>query len=283
MSKEKALFLYSKATGRWKRYSKIDEVQQRLAAHFDLTCHECRSLEEGLDIVQKDASSYDALLLFGGDGTLQHYVNALSKLENPPTLGYLCGGTLNDGGKNFGAKNLRKSIDIILKGHIEDVDVMKTTAETGIYLLACGAFTDVSYVSKKKLGFWSYYLRCIKLLFKRERHTFTIRYDGKEETMKKPFLSIANGKWIGGFLVNRKSSISDGLLELIVPKTNFFNGVPALFFNHKRIIKSHSFEVEAEPDLQWSLDGEKGPVGNVKVEIASKKLRVYSAEKSKKR
>ena len=283
MCKEHALFLYSKASGRGKKFAKIDEIEAKLSAHFNLDCHECFSLEEGLNIVKKEASSYDVLLLFGGDGTLQHYVNALCKLENPPKIGYLRGGTLNDGGKNFGARTLNKSIKIILQCHVEEIDVLHTSGETGIYLLAGGAFTDVSYVSKKKLGFWSYYLRCIKLLFKKQRHEFLIRYGDQEIKMTKPFISIANGKWIGGFLVNRKSSITDGLLELIVPRWNFLNGVPALFFNIKRIIKAPSFHIETDPSFQWSLDGEKSVQGSIDVSVAPKKLKFYSAVKSKNR
>mgnify|MGYP001149486243 CR=1 FL=1 len=63
---------------------------------FDVTVHPTARAGEITDVIAAQGGRYDMVAAAGGDGTLNEAVSGLMQLENPPCLGYIPGGTVND-------------------------------------------------------------------------------------------------------------------------------------------------------------------------------------------
>ncbi len=279
----KALFVYSRDSGRKDFQRSISYVRKKLSSVFE-TMDFCLSLsvEDSSSLYESAAKIYDALIIVGGDGTFHHALNVLMTLKRRPILGFINHGTLGDVGKSFGVrKSLRSAIKVLKKQNIKTIDVGKLETKEGNYYFAyCAAFgtySDLSYVAKrgekKHLGPLAYYLLSLKQIFQREKIDY--RRDGEKK--KVSFSMVLNGKWMGGFKINSQSSLTDGVFELYEVSGGAFNGL-LKFLPFKRIkptiVSSASFTGLSQKE--WCLDGEKGPKGDAKLQLIPHVLRVFS-------
>ena len=87
------------------------------------------------------ASGYDAVAVAGGDGTLNHALNALK--DTKIKLIYVPSGTLNDAAVSRG----KKTNGII---EFENQNIGKIGDKLFSYVAAAGSFTSIGYLAKKK-------------------------------------------------------------------------------------------------------------------------------------
>ena len=116
--------------------------------------------------------------------------------------------------KTFLAKNIEE-------GTIIQSDIGKINDTYFNYVVAFGAFTQVSYVTshklKRRLGKLAYFVVATKYLNKIKGYNITIEADGKKITDEFMFGSISNSKSVGGFEWYKRSgvSINDGKFEML--------------------------------------------------------------------
>ena len=76
------------------------------------------------DLIEEYAAQSELVVCAGGDGTLNHAITALMKLEHPPRLGYLPAGSTNDFAKGVNIPtNLDDACDAILNGRPFSYDI----------------------------------------------------------------------------------------------------------------------------------------------------------------
>ena len=285
---EKALFLYSDATGLGIINHHLDEVTSRLRKCFPiLDVYKTLSMEDGMEKAVASCGNYDVLVFSGGDGTFNHIVGSLVGKKDAPVLGYLNGGTICDIGKNFGiGGSFRNALKIIEGGYTCGFDVGKINDQYFAYVAAVGAFADIPYVVKRKykkrMGRLAYYMRAIKEAFSITHFPCTVICDGREYNLQVPFILCLSGKNVGGFRVNSaKSSIHDGKFELYLTKPGLFNGLLHYLFFKARTVKivGSTFEISQQFPHPWDIDGEIGPNGNVKISALDSGLKIFCAKR----
>lgn len=289
MNQGKALFLYSNATGTGKVFANIEKVKARLSASFSsLDCHMTTSQEEGCELAKQACGKYDYLVIAGGDGTFHHVVNAIAREKNPPVLAYINAGTICDIGANFGIKgSYKRALRIIEEGNVTSFDLGEVNGIFFTYVAAVGTFADIPYVTprkyKKRLGRLAYYFVAVKEAFVPKKVPVHVECDGQTYDLKVPFLLLLSGKNVGGFLVNkRKSSISDGKMELYLTKPGLFGGLVhyAFFKARTKVLVGSKFHISVDYPFPWCLDGEEGPVGDVDILVHPRKLRILCDKKA---
>ncbi|MCR5490795.1 MAG: YegS/Rv2252/BmrU family lipid kinase [Bacilli bacterium] len=278
----KALLMVGTSAGkRWVPRHK-EKVLRELRPCFDaLDYYEIGEMEEAAAKAVEACESYDALLIAGGDGTFNHLINAIAPLEKLPIIGYINAGTLCDVGVNFGIKGgPKKAISIIKNGYTSPFDLVKINDSYFIYMAAIGAYSDIAYATKrtkvKRVGKVAYYEKAAVEAFKPVMVKVKITSDGKTSDVEAPFVMILNGRNVGGFKVNRDSRMDDGKVELFYSAKGWFNGLLHYFFRHKvTCLRGDRFEIEADGQEPWCLDGELGPSGPAKIEVLPKKLQIF--------
>ena len=127
------------------------------------------------------ASEHDLVVCCGGDGTLNLTVNALTKLDDPPVLGYIPGGTSNDFAKTRGISSVpMNAARQIVEGEVHEIDLGFFGDKAYAYIAAFGVLSDVSYETprqlKQNIGHAAYVLEGVKALSKNKNYNISSRF-----------------------------------------------------------------------------------------------------------
>ena len=280
----KALFIYNSTSGKGKIvkkrgyivselkkvYSVLDEISSTSEEHFIKCCKEA-------------CGKYDALIFAGGDGTFNMVANAIAEEKERPILGVIPTGTINDAAKNFGiTSNLKKAVKIIKNQRMRKFDIGKINDMYFVFTVAVGAYADIPITTtkedKKRIGPLAYYFNAFPSFFKLRKVEGDVTIDDREMIhYKTPFVLVMNSTHVGGFNINPKSDIYDGKMDLFLVRPGIFNSLlHYLFFRHKiKHYQGSKLEITVDCDDNWDVDGEKGPSGNVTIEVIHNHLTIF--------
>ena len=248
MVKKRVLFLANLTSGTGSIRQQFPEVLTILASHG------CETLVYPIDpaagltsekILSEAERHYDCILVAGGDGTLNHVINAMMHLDIHVPISYLPAGSANDfsktltGGKALSVQEIAEST---AGSHVYAYDIGKFGDSYFNYIAAFGAFTNVSYEtsqkSKNRFGYNAYVLETIANLQSglSYRETMQIEHDGIIETGDYIFGAVCNTTSIGGMETPllKDTKLDDGLFECLLIKApnNLidYNSIMADFF-----------------------------------------------------
>lgn len=283
----KAILVLSSASGHALPEAKVEAICRRLCVAFSrLEVYRLGDLDRDLPLLEKKTESFDVVLVSGGDGTFNHVVDRLSRLQSPPVFGYLNSGTIGDVGRNFGVgKSLSRSLRIIEEGHICQSDLIEINGCRFCYMGAIGAYSDISYSTPRRLktlaGRLAYYDMAIREAFRKKTVHYRLSFpDGSTLEGEAPFVMVLNGRNVGGFPVNRNCAIDDGLFEVYLSRKGVFNGLlHYLPFNRNKPIKADEIWIQSDYPGPWCIDGEKGPQGDVHIKTLRKTIAVFCSKK----
>ena len=294
----KCVLIYNPNSGSAKKLTKrLDYIKERLCEKFDVldivpTRHEGHATE----IAAAACGKYDYLILCGGDGTFNEVINGVAGKPNSPILGYIPCGTVCDMAKNLKmSRNIKKSVNLILNGDVVRHDVCKINDKHFIYVAAIGGYTAISYglksASKKTLGKLAYFTHGIGLVFKVKNKPMHIKVTIGDEIYEGDYsyAFVANTTSIGGFRLNAGAKLNDGMVDLILIKKSFLNGMLKILkmftfgvvrLNDRNVKKFVIPEcsIEFEEKRVWNLDGEEGIVGSAHFKVLKEDVRVIVAK-----
>lgn len=167
---------------------------------------------------------YDAVILVGGDGTLNEGINGIAEQPHRPVVGVVPLGTVND----F-ARALDISLDpdeaiALLGGKTTKADIGKVNDHYFTNVIAIGllaeAVGDVSVEQKTSLGSLAYLFEGVKAAIQNDSYEMEVTADGqtyKENMML--FICVLTDS-VGSFRqLNEDADKSDGLLHGFIIKT----------------------------------------------------------------
>ena len=282
---KKALFLYSGYTGAGNQRKRIRKASLRLSRVFDLTVVETSNLEELKEASLKACSSFDVLIVAGGDGTFHRVINVVAREDKRPILGFLNAGTMGDVSANFSLPHsFRKGVKAIEKGRVQEFDLCQANDVYFAYMAACGAYSDVSYTAerkkKRRFGKLAYYSLSLKEAFHRRKVSLRIQTKEGEIHYEGPFFLAMNGSRVGGFYVNRKGKPNDGVFEAMLTPKGPFNGLLHYLGPKGRwTIETEGMALSSDEEIPWCLDGEKYLFTHLDLRICPSKIKVFCWEK----
>lgn len=180
------------------------------------------NLYDFLKDVEKDG--YCAIVVAGGDGTVNRVVNVIAKNNIKVPLGVIPAGTSNDFAKHLGMpQNFAECIDRILTFNIQPVDVGKVNDKYFVNVCSAGLFTNVSQKVdpnlKNSLGMLSYFITAVNQMVKFKPFEVKIETENEIYIEKIKLFLVFNGSSVGGLnFFCDNSSIQDGLLDLFAIK-----------------------------------------------------------------
>lgn len=275
-----ALFLFNPHAGKGTikaGLSKITDILTR--AGFLVTVYPTQSKGDAFDKILKWGSSYDRIVVAGGDGMLHEAFNAVMRLKKQVDLAYIPAGTVNDFAVSHKIPRVVEKAAMVAAGNQRrTIDVGKFNDEYFTYVAAMGAITDITYttdqVSKNMFGFMAYMGNALKYInpqiLMNAARKMEIRTDTKVLTGEFLVCCVSNSLSIGSLkqFVPDDVIMNDGLFEgLFIKKpTNlaeFGHTLDLLFsgnMDHPEIItlKSSRFEFSIDRSTEWTLDGEDG-------------------------
>ena len=244
------------------------------AAEYDVHIHITSCSGDATNAVRLLGENADIIVCCGGDGTLNETVAGIidSGLDVP--VGYIPAGSTNDFANTLSlSSDVLEAAKQIVSGTPKEYDVGKFGTRYFTYVASFGAFTSTSYATsqslKNKLGHSAYVWKGIQELTHIKKEHLKIVLDGEDFEDNYLFGAICNSTSVGG-IINLKPDLvdmSDGQFEVLLvryPKNirefaKCVIDVKKQKFDSELIIlrSAKSVEINADPEMAWSLDGEK--------------------------
>jgi len=290
---KRALFIYNPISGDRTVPDRLDFIISRFMEK-DIIIQPYR-ITNGIDerlIDFLNNTGFSFIIISGGDGTLNTIINQLMNNGISLPVGIVPSGTCNDfAGSLDIPHDIKKSLDVILKGKISSIDVGVINDRNYFFgTCAGGTLVNVSFNTKselkKSLGPFAYYMKAFSYVGNIKPFYLKVKTDN--ETVKGKFLlfMIMNGKHVAGFPnVAKEADISDGLMDIILVKNCMYIDLAAMFFKmlandvlyDKNIIslKTSMCEIEGSKDVVVTIDGEKWDGLPINVKFIKRALNVF--------
>lgn len=273
---KRARIIYNPTSGRELFKKNLAEVLETLEiAGYETSCHATTREGDATDAARKAVENgFDIIIASGGDGTLNEVVAGVSEFEKRPKIGLIPMGTTNDFARAVHIpRDIKKAVEIIVKGDSIPVDVGLVNNRYFINIAGGGRITELTYDVPSKLktmlGQLAYYLKGIEMLPSIKSTRVRIEYDGEvfEDEAMMFLVGLTNS--VGGFeKLAPSSSINDGLFSLLIlKKLNIaeFIRVASLALRGEHLTDPHvifkkarHIKVTSNDMVLLNLDGEYG-------------------------
>jgi diacylglycerol kinase (ATP) len=288
---KKAKIIYNPYSGDKSFKQKLDLVTDKLqTGGYEVTFNRTTSLENIYESV-RTSKGYDTIITSGGDGTINHVVNAMILNNIHIPLGIFPSGTSNDFALHLKIpKNVADACKIIINGNIKELYLGKINERYFVNVAAGGLLTDISQKidinMKNTLGKMAYYLKGIEKLPDFRSIPITVKYKGSTIKENVFLFVILNGSTAGGFKLAPDSSADANTLNFIGIKTCNIIDLFNLFIKMLRgehledtnviYFQGNEFLIECKEDIETDIDGETGPQFPLNIRLSSKKLKVFT-------
>lgn len=272
----------------------------------DLKPFQTGSLAEWLQGLPASSSEADAILIFGGDGTIHRHLPALVRLQLPVLI--VPAGSGNDFARALNLRSIQDSVRVWrdfehqkIQVHPVDLGIIVPSAapeRTHYFCCVAGCGLDAAAARRANQmprwlrGHGGYALALLPLLLKLPAISMRLQeFDGKDHTEAEKLTllaAFANTQFYGdGMRIAPQADFADGKLDICqISAMNPFELVlmfPTVYFGHhlrNRKVKYSRAErvcVQTETPLDIYADGEFICQTPAEISVAAGVLRVISA------
>lgn len=290
---KKALVIYNPLSGNRNVPKKLDYIIERFMDENILAVpyRTGSGRFDGLRDIIRDGD-YSFIVVSGGDGTVNTVLNIMLINNIHLPLGIIPSGTCNDFARSLNLPNdLKRCIDIILGGHVAEIDAGLLNDEIYFFSTCAGGnFVDVSYNTssefKKNFGSLAYYMKALGEVTSLKPVKLKITTDNEIIESEFLFFLILNGKHAAGFYnVIEEADLSDGYMDILLLINCqpidlaglFFKVLGNDFINDRNVmwLRTRNCSIEGSGDFSLSVDGEKWKTLPISVKFINKILKVF--------
>ena len=235
------------------------------------------------------------IILTGGDGTLNSFINKIGQGEIKNNIYFYASGSGNDFARDINFK--KRTRPIIINDYIKDLPVANISGKeykfincvgSGMDGYCCGEVERLRALSKKR---GNYLYAAIKaLVYAYKPCTVDVTVDGKEFTFKNTWLvPTMNGRYFGGGFMaapkqdrlNSEKSLSvvamhsKNILKIIIAFLLILFGKHTIMKSMITVIEGHNISVKLDRKATLQIDGETIPdISEYTVMSAKEKMKV---------
>ena len=272
---QKMLFIMNPCAGVRKANKYLPQIISTFnEGGYEVTTYMTAAPGDGTQIVKRRLADFDMVTCAGGDGTLNEIISGVLQTGLDRPIGYIPCGSTNDFASSLKLSgNVLQAAKDIVQGTPVAYDVGTFNQRYFSYVASFGAFTKASYSTpqnvKNALGHLAYILEGIQEL--PQIRTTHMRLELEDEVIEDDFLfgAVSNSTSVGGILTLSPDRVDmrDGKFEILLvrmPKDpmELHECILALHsqkYNCSMITfrSTPSLTVFPDPDMPWTLDGEK--------------------------
>ena len=291
---KKIRLIYNKSAGQNKSSEIISEIIGRFSElGFEVVAFRASKENSAEEFIKQTPKDTYALVVAGGDGTINKIVNFMMKYNIKVPLGIIPAGTSNDFAKHINLLgNIDKAVEKIIEGHTEDIDIGRVNDSYFINVLSAGMFSSTSYKTDKRLkevlGQISYFLTAAKQPF--EQKPFKVKIETEDAIVEEKVVVflVFNGSSVGRINVfSNESSVQDGLLDMVILRQGKLNETLKIlgelengeFISNDNVVylRDKKFKItllEGSCDRP-DVDGDEGPDFPLEVECIEKGIKIF--------
>lgn len=245
-------------------------VSRLSAAGYDLVISAPHSPREVAPWIEAHADDAEAVVVAGGDGSLNAAAPALIKTGLP--LGIIPAGTANDLARTLGLPdNMEAAADVIAAGHARRIDLGDVNGHPFFNVASLGLSADLARQltkeTKRRFGRLGYAITALKVLINARPFRAMIVSSEGAVRVKTLQIAVGNGRYYGGGMaVDHRAEIDDSHLDLysleigrvwklLAMAHDFRKGRHGLW-QEVRASRGTSFEVRTRRPRPINADGE---------------------------
>ena len=228
-------------------------------------------------------NSLDAIVVIGGDGTVNEAVNGIGESGVP--MGIIPSGSGNGLARHLGISLiLRRALETIKQGFIQPIDLISINNKLSVNVSGVGfdALVAHKFQNIDKRGLVSYIKIVISEFISYKTQKYDMIIDGKEYKEEAFLVSIANSSQFGNnAFISPKASVSDGKMDICIVKPFPKIASPLVIEQlmtgrldkgkYLEVIRAKELVIKQESDI-FHIDGDpfdEGRIINAKI-LASK-------------
>ena len=251
--------------------------------HVELT----RSLEHARELAGAAREADEMAVALGGDGLIGAVASGLRGTGG--ILGVLPGGRGNDFARVLGIPlDPVAACAILSDGSVQALDLGAIGEQTFIGIASCGFDSEANRIANQTRlirGNLVYTYGGLRALMSWRPARFTLRIDGRPESLEGYTVAIANSAaYGGGMFLAPDASLTDGLLDVVMiadqPRLQFLRHLPKVFRGEHvnlpavRIVRAREIEVDADRKFVVYADGDPIAQLPITVRVAEGAIRV---------
>jgi diacylglycerol kinase (ATP) len=230
----RSMLIVNPTSGPWDVQRELPAVLNHLEVHgWRTTLHQTESAGEATELAKKAREQdLDAVLVVGGDGTINEVINGLA--ESDVLLGVLPGGTGNVWAKELGLPTrsplhlmpLVDSVRNLVPGSVRRIDLGKANGRYFLQWMGIGLDAEVTYAMEprtrrqRRLGAVAYVAAGLTTAANMAGIRTRIHIDDETIYRRTILIVISNSQLYGGMVrIATDARLDDGLLDL-----NVFSG-----------------------------------------------------------
>ncbi|MBO5656586.1 MAG: diacylglycerol kinase family protein [Agathobacter sp.] len=267
----RAYILYNERAG---KCNALDSVKQLETSINDEICYvEITAIPDYrafLSTLEKD----DYIILAGGDGTLNHFVNDVDGIEFDNEVLYYPNGSGNDFARDLGYS--QNDHPFCIREYIKDLPKVTVNGKTyrfingvgfGIDGYSCAVGEELRQQGTKGVNYTTIAIKGAFLYYKPPGAKVTV--DGETRTYKRVWLApTMNGRYYGGGMIptphqkrnsNQLSTLvfhGSRIIKSLIIFSTFFKGGHLKYKKHIEVLTGKTITVEFDQPVDLQIDGE---------------------------
>ena len=249
--------------------------------------------QDATDFAEEAARErYDAVLVFGGDGTVNEVISGIAEKEYTPKLAIIPGGTGNLITKLLEiSQDIDNAIDELDFSTTNKIDIGKSNGNYFGYIFSIGslpeAIHNVGIEDKTKFGMLAYAINTMKSVVTDQAFNITVETE--------------NGNYIGpashvlvlltNYFADKKifDENKDGYANILILKDasilTKLSVIPDLLKgdvvvnDNIEYMKARHIKISSDTELETDVDGDKSDNLPVKIKVLGQHIEVYSQPK----
>ena len=288
---KKAMLIINPTSGGEKALDYKEKLENKAKEYFEYV--ETKITEKAKDATafaeEASKGNYEAVIVFGGDGTVNEVISGIAEKDYIPKLGIIPGGTGNLITKLLEiSQDIDEAIDQLDFNKTKSIDIGKANKSYFGYIFSVGslpeAIHNVEIEDKTKYGVLAYAINTIKSVIKDEVFNIKIEtengsYEGEASQVlvllsnyyadKKIFEENKDGYaniliLKNASIISKLSLIPDLLKDDIVENDNI------------EYIKAKDITISSDTKLESDIDGDQSDDLPVKITVLGNHIEIYS-------
>ena len=288
---KKAMLIINPTSGGEKALDYKEKLENKAKEYFEYV--ETKITEKAKDATafaeEASKENYEAVIVFGGDGTVNEVISGIAEKDYIPKLGIIPGGTGNLITKLLEiSQDIDEAIDQLDFNKTNAIDIGKANKSYFGYIFSVGslpeAIHNVEIEDKTKYGVLAYAINTIKSVIKDEVFNIKIEtengsYEGEASQVlvllsnyyadKKIFEENKDGYaniliLKNASIISKLSLIPDLLKDDIVENDNI------------EYIKAKDITISSDTKLESDIDGDQSDDLPVKITVLGNHIEIYS-------
>lgn len=281
---QKLYFIVNLVAGKALIADKLGKIiDEFVKAGFEVTVHPTQSGDDAaVKAEYACANGFDLLVCAGGDGTLSQCLQGIMRSERRIPIGYIPAGSTNDFAKSLGIpKDTMAAVQSIINGTPVPCDVGGFNDEYFSYIVAFGAFTNITYETSQQIknifGHSAYIMAGLTQLANLRPKKMRIEYENTVIEDEFLYGMVTNTASVAGMMSMNDFLLDDGVFEVVLIKKpanpiQFQQIISSLFNINEEINREYikffrtnkiTFTSLEDEPVSWTRDGEYGGVQKV--------------------